>query len=79
MSLLVLGYISTASDAISEASIMRVKGLKVLGNARTGCLVNAACRLRNAFSWSGPQVQGFDCLVRSRRGQAILKKEGMNF
>ena len=56
MSSLVLGYISTASDAISEASIMRVKGLKVLGNARTGCLVNAACRLWNAFSWSGPQV-----------------------
>ena len=47
---------------------MRVKGLEVLGKARTSCLVNVACRFWKAFSWSGLQVQGVDCLVRSRRG-----------
>ena len=58
---------------------MRVKGLEVSEKARTGCLVNAVCRLQNALSWLGPQVQGFNCLVRSRRGQAISEKKGMNF
>ena len=79
MSPLVLSCIRTAPDAISKASIIRVKGLEVLGKARTSCLVNVACQLWNVVSWLGPQVQGFDCLVRSRRGQAMSKKEGMNF
>ena len=57
---------------------MRVKGLEVSGKARTGCLVNVACRFWKAFSWSGSQVQGVDCLVRSRRGCAMLEQEGMN-
>ena len=58
---------------------MKVKSLEVLGKARTGCLVNAVCRLQNMFSWSGPQVQGFDCLVRFRRGWAMSEKKGLNF
>ena len=74
-----VGCIRTAPDAINEASIMRVKGLEVSGKSRTGCLVNMVCRFQKVFSWSGPQAQGVDCLVRSRRGQAMSKKEGMNF
>ena len=79
MSLLALSCISTAPDAISKASIIRVNSLEVLEKARTSCLVNVVCRFQKAFSWSGPQVQGFDYLMRSRRRQAILEKEGMNF
>ena len=79
MSPLVLSCISTAPDAVSKASVMRVKDLEVSGKARTGCLVNAVCRFWKAFSWSSPQAQRFVCLVRSRRGQAMLEKEGMNF
>ena len=30
------------------------------------------------FSWLGLQVHEVDCLVRSRKGQAMSKKEGMN-
>ena len=41
MSSFVLCCISMAPDAISEASVMRVKSLEVLGKVRTGCLVNA--------------------------------------
>ena len=79
MSPLVLSYISTAPDAVSEASVMRMNGLEVLGKARTSCLVNMACRFRKEFSWLGPQTQGVDCLVRSRRGHVMLEKKGMNF
>ena len=76
---LALGCISTAPDAISKASIIRMKDLKVLEKARIGCLVNVACRFWKAFSWFSPQVQGVDCLVRSRRGRAMSEKEAMNF
>ena len=76
---LVLSCISTAPDAVSKASIIRVKSLEVLEKARTGCLVNVVCRFWKVFFWSGPQVQGVDCLVRSRREQAMLEKEGINF
>ena len=79
MSPLALSCIGTAPDAISKALVMRVKGLEVSGKARTGCLVNMVCRLWKVVSWMGPQVQGFDCLVRSKRGWAMLEKEGMNF
>ena len=58
---------------------MRVKGLEVSGRARTSCLVKAVCRLWKVVSWSGPQVQGDDCLVRFKKGQVRLEKEGMNF
>ena len=68
MSLLVLSCISTAPDAVSEASVMRVKALEVLEKARTSCLVNVVCRLQKAFSWLGSQIQGDGCLVRSKRG-----------
>ena len=44
MSPLVLSCISTAPDAVSEAFVMRVKGLEVSGKARIGCLVNTVCR-----------------------------------
>ena len=79
MSSLLLSCIRTAPDAVNEASIMRMKSLEVSGKARTSCLMNVFCRLQNAVSWSGPQVQEFDCLVRSRRGWAMSEKEGMNF
>ena len=79
MSLFALCCISTAPDAVSEASIMRVKDLEVLGKVRTSCLVNVACRLQKVFSWLGPQVQEVNCLVRSKRGHAMSEKEGMNF
>ena len=79
MSPLVLSCISTAPDAVSKTSVMRVNGLEVLGKARTSCLVNMACRFQKKFSWLGPQTQGVNCLVRSRRGHAMLEKKGMNF
>ena len=79
MSPLELSCINTALEAVSEASVMRVKGLEISGKARTSCLVNMVCRLQKACFWSGLQVQGFDCSVRSRRGQAMLEKKGMNF
>ena len=50
MSPLTLSYIRTAFDAVNKASVIRVKGLEVLGKARTGCLVNVFCRLQNAVS-----------------------------
>ena len=79
MSPLVLSCIRTAPDAISKASVIKVKGLEVLEKARISCLVNVACRLQNVVSWLGPQVQGFGCLVRSKRGGAMSEKKGMNF
>ena len=74
MSPLELSCINTALEAVSEASVMRVKGLEISGKARISCLVNVVYRFWKTFSWSGPQVQGFDCLVRSRRWQAMLEK-----
>ena len=79
MSPLALSCISTPPDAISEVFIIRLKGLEVSGKARTSCLVNTVCRLQKMVSWLGPQVQGFDYLIRSKRGQAMSEKKGMNF
>ena len=53
MSPLALSCISTAPDAVSKMSVIRVKGLEVSGKAKTGYLVNVACRFWKAVSWSG--------------------------
>ena len=57
-----------APDAVSEASVMRVKGLEMSEKARTGYLVNTVWRFWNTFFWSDAQVQRLDCWMRSRRG-----------
>ena len=44
MSPIALCCISMVPDAISKASVMRVKDLEVLGKARTSCLVNIVWR-----------------------------------
>ena len=53
---------STAPDAISEAFIIKVKGLKVSGKARTSCLVNMVWissgqvpSSRGSIVWWGPR------------------------
>ena len=65
--------------AVSEASVMTVKGLMVSGRARTGPWVKVAFSVLNAASHSVVQSHFAPFLVRSWRGHAIVEKSGMNF
>ena len=71
--------IKTAPMAVSEASVITVKGLVVFGRARTGPWVKVAFNVLNATSHSVVQSHFALFLVRSWRGQAIVEKSGMNF
>ena len=71
--------IRTTLVAVSEVSVITVKGLVVSGRARTGPWVKVAFNVLNATSHSVIQSHFAPILVRLWRGWAIVEKSGMNF
>ena len=71
--------IKTAPVAVSEASVMTIKGLVVSRRARIGPWMKVAFNVLNATSHSVVQSHFAPFLVRLWRGRAIVEKSGMNF
>ena len=65
--------------AVSEASVMTIKGLVVSRRARTSPWVKVAFNVLNVTSHSVVQSHFAPFLVRSWRGWTIVEKSGMNF